>query len=88
MTVAAAKQILEKLQSARDLPTVPAVLLPLLRYMEQPALQRRSRVCPNFALASIIFGSAMFLIASSCGRFRKKQVSPIVISLSKLAISA
>jgi len=39
MTVAAAKQILEKLQSARDLPTGPAVLLPLLRYMEQPLEQ-------------------------------------------------
>lgn len=28
--------ILEKLENTRDLPTVPAVLLPLLRYMEQP----------------------------------------------------
>lgn len=37
MTVASANPLLEKLESARDLPTIPAVLIPLLRYMEQPA---------------------------------------------------
>ncbi len=37
MPVDAAAQILEKLESTRNLPTVPAVLMPLLRYMQQPA---------------------------------------------------
>lgn len=37
MTIASANATLEKLDSTRDLPTVPAVLLPLLRYMAKPA---------------------------------------------------
>ena len=36
MPVANASPILEKLESVRNLPTVPAVLIPLLQYMEQP----------------------------------------------------
>lgn len=37
MPVANRNPLLEKLESARDLPTIPVVLVPLLRYMEQPA---------------------------------------------------
>ncbi len=36
MSIATANHIVERLESTRDLPTVPAVLLPLLRYMEKP----------------------------------------------------
>jgi len=36
MSVANASPILEKLESVRNLPTVPAVLIPLLQYMDQP----------------------------------------------------
>ena len=36
MPVTAANQILEKLEVTRNLPTVPAVLMPLLQQMEQP----------------------------------------------------
>lgn len=39
MSVATANHIVERLQSTRDLPTIPAVLLPLLRYMEKPLEQ-------------------------------------------------
>jgi putative nucleotidyltransferase with HDIG domain len=37
MPVASANQLLGKLESARELPTIPAVLVPLLRYMERPS---------------------------------------------------
>ena len=36
MSITTSNHIVEKLESTRDLPTVPAVLLPLLRYMEKP----------------------------------------------------
>ena len=36
MPLAVANPLFEKLESARELPTIPAVLVPLLRYMEQP----------------------------------------------------
>ena len=37
MTASPTNPLLEKLASARELPTIPAVLVPLLRYMEQPS---------------------------------------------------
>src|SRR5215475_15928608 len=37
MSMAVSNPLLEKIESARELPTIPAVLIPLLRYMEQPA---------------------------------------------------
>ena len=37
MLVSSANPLLEKLESARELPTSPAVLVPLLRYMERPS---------------------------------------------------
>lgn len=37
MSMAVSNPLLEKIESARELPTIPAVLVPLLRYMEQPA---------------------------------------------------
>lgn len=39
MAVAASNQLLDKLGSTRDLPTVPGVLIPLLEYMEKPSDQ-------------------------------------------------
>lgn len=39
MSVDTANHIVEKLESTRDLPTIPAVLMPLLRYMENPVEQ-------------------------------------------------
>jgi putative nucleotidyltransferase with HDIG domain len=36
MSLAATNPLFTKLESARELPTIPAVLIPLLRYMEQP----------------------------------------------------
>lgn len=37
MPTASANQLLQKIESTRELPTIPAVLVPLLRYMEQPS---------------------------------------------------
>lgn len=37
MTMAGTNLLFQKLESARELPTIPAVLIPLLRYMGQPA---------------------------------------------------
>jgi HD-like signal output (HDOD) protein len=37
MPVANPNQLRDKIESARELPTIPAVLVPLLRYMEQPS---------------------------------------------------
>ena len=37
MTMAGTNPLFRKLESARELPTIPDVLIPLLRYMEQPA---------------------------------------------------
>src|SRR5205823_12887204 len=37
MPIASANALLEKLESARELPTIPAALVPLLRYMERPS---------------------------------------------------
>jgi putative nucleotidyltransferase with HDIG domain len=39
MPVEASNQLLDKLESTRDLPTVPAVLIPLLEYMGKPSDQ-------------------------------------------------
>lgn len=36
MSIATSNHIVDRLESTRDLPTVPVVLLPLLRYMEKP----------------------------------------------------
>src|SRR5215467_1197723 len=36
MSLASANPLFAKLESARELPTIPAVLIPLLRYMQQP----------------------------------------------------
>ena len=37
MPTASANALLQKIESTRELPTIPAVLVPLLRYMERPA---------------------------------------------------
>src|SRR5216683_2930335 len=43
MPMACANQLLEKLESTRELPTIPAVLVPLLRYMERPGQPNETR---------------------------------------------
>src|SRR6266568_1201400 len=43
MPMACANQLLEKLESTRELPTIPAVLVPLLRSMERPGQPNETR---------------------------------------------
>ena len=89
MSVATANHIVEKLESTRDLPSIPAVLLPLLRYMEKPLEQVDvhhvvSLISQDKSLAGRCLQVANSPLFGSCHEVGTIQAAVVALGLDRI----